>query len=142
MQEVPLPAVQDGTVGVIVISKAGIYTKSAFNFCDKSSDFFSVTACYVMGDVVSCEDDYIGPEQIYPVDASGEIFCADGSAAMEVADVDEFCTSQFRRKIGYVKVEMNDLEPFVALCICVDGPGGTETKTAERSAFDEMRMLN
>jgi hypothetical protein len=127
-----------------VISKAGVCTESAFNFCNKSRDFFSVTACYVMCDVVSREDNYIGLEQIYPVNASGEVFRADGSAAMEVANVDEFCTSQFRRKIciGQVKVEMNNLEPFGALRIGVDGPGGTEAETAECSAFDKMRMLN
>jgi hypothetical protein len=144
VQKVCSPGVPDGAVGVIVISKTGVCAESAFNFCDKRRDFFSVTACYVMGDVVSREDDYIRLEQIYSVDASSKVFCADGSAAMEVADVDEFCSGQLRRRIRiwHVEIEKNDLEPFGAMRIGVDGPGGTETETAERFAFDEMRMLN
>lgn len=76
-----------GAQAVIVIAQAGEGGESALDVAEQRDDVLPVSALDVISDVIAGQQHDIDVEGIDPFDAASQIFAADGTAVMEVADV-------------------------------------------------------
>lgn len=87
VQQVIFAGTNNAADAVIVVTQAGVNAVFAFDCADEFDDLISEFAVNIMGHIVAGEDDDVNVEQVDAVDAIPEVFYADGSAAMQVADM-------------------------------------------------------
>jgi len=80
---------------IIVVAEAGENTEFAFNFSDEFDNFFSIFSVNIASDIVSGHYDNISVQLVYSFNAMSKVFCADGFAAVQVADVYESDAVEF-----------------------------------------------
>ena len=86
-KQVFLLSVRQAPKAIIVITKAGVDAKSAFDAAKQIYYLLSVPASKIIRYIISCQNNDVDIEQINPFKAATQIPCAYGPAVMDITDM-------------------------------------------------------